>query len=161
MSIRAPREGEERYFSSRLVTVEYFGGNANVLVNFTSSSSTAGVRVFAVTLPLFAKNDELLDFYLEKAWHNYLGLHMPMCVVSSDGICSKRPQNTGSRSTECCDFYNYFSTRNDSSKKETLLHKWVSSVIRVHRESGFLDRLKDWSQRERLRLRRAHRACRS
>ena len=158
MSIRAPRKGEERYFASNVVIVEYFGGSANLLANLPSSSLTEGARLFHISLPLFVAQDGLLNFYLDEAWHTYLGQHMPMCVVSSDGICSKRPENTGPRTTSCCDFYNYFSARNDSSKKETLLHKLVSSGIRVHRESGFLDRLKDWSQRARLRLRRALRA---
>ena len=133
--------------------MNFYGNSANFVVNFTSVPDTP--LVFAITLPLFAVKQGLLGFYLEESWHRYLALHMPLCVVSIGGVCSKKEENTGMRAAACCQFYNLVSFAGESSKKVELARDYARESIELLRRSGMLGKMKNWSQKERLLRRHA------
>ena len=79
-------------------------------------------QIFQVSIPLISFGTDSLNgflyFYLEETWHRYLALYRPMCIVSSDGTCRKREENTGEVIAACCEFYSYFSLGIESPSKE-------------------------------------------
>ena len=167
MSIRFPRAEEANRWSGRGAilhtspTVEYHGGAANIVANYVSHFGNP--QIFQVSIPLISfSGDDSLDgflyFYLEETWHRYLALSMPMCIVSSDGICRKRKENTGDRATACCEFYNYFSLGSESPNKEKLGGEFARAAIENMKRRGMLANMKEWSRIERLLLRLTHRA---
>ncbi len=114
MFIRRPRAGE---VPSEKAIAEYYGASANFVVKL-SDTSTASPQVFVAVLPLFAKGESLATFHLHEIWQRYVEHHMPLCVISREGICTKRQENTGKLSTPCCDFFRYFTLKGGSSKKK-------------------------------------------
>ena len=149
MSIRFPRAEEASRWSGRGAilhtspTVEYHGGAANIVANYVSHFGNP--QIFQVSIPLisFGKNG-FLYFYLEETWHRYLALSMPMCIVSSDGTCRKRKENTGIRATACCDFYNYFSLGSESPNKETAGREFAKAAVENVKRVGRLAKMKAW-----------------
>ena len=163
MSIRFPRAEEANRWSGRGAAhkrrpiVDYHGGAANIVANYVSHFGNP--QIFQVSIPLisFGKNG-FLYFYLEETWHRYLALNMPMCIVSSDGICRKRKENTGIRATACCTFYDYFSLGSESPNKEKLGHEFATAATENEKRRGTLAYMKEWSRIERLLSRLTHRA---
>jgi hypothetical protein len=146
MSIRQSLTGELLYSRSQVSgdtpTVEYHGGNANVMVDFTRFADLPAT--FEVSLPLFVEEHGLLEFYLSEMWHRYLADHMIMCTIDQDGNCSPKKENIGERKTGCCDFYTYFSYTGSSWKKEELGRDLATTITENMKANGVLSKMKQW-----------------
>ena len=95
-------------------------------------------QVFVASLPLFASSHGLLVFYLGEIWHRYLAYHLPLCKIDSDGTCIQRKENTGVRTTACCECYQYFSAEGQSSKKDKAGRDYATAILTSLQRSGGL-----------------------